>query len=242
MNAVLVVAGGIGSRMGLDIPKQFYEVDGLPIIMYGLQTLEKTNCVDAVYVVCSEVWMDYMQSLVQKYALSKVKRIVQGGSTRQESVYNGVMMIAEDMSDGDYMCTIDANRPLMDRDCIERAFEAGIVHGAAIGCDDCADTMYISDGTGLVSGVYDRSRLFKGQGPDVAKISLAVETMNKAKADNITDLPLAALLVYYGKTVALIAGARKNFKITTAEDLDLFKAYLYLSKQEEQYKQSRESL
>lgn len=234
MNAVLVVAGGVGSRMGLDIPKQYYEVDGHPIISYGLRTFEQTECVEAVYVVCSEPWMAYIHSLIQRYRLNKVKRIVQAGNTRSESMYNGILAMAEDMVDEDFICTIDANRPLVDAQCIKRGFDAAFKYGAAVACDDCVDTMYQTNGDGNIFGVVDRSTLFKGQAPEVAKLSLAIEVLNKAKSENLPDQPLPALLLHYGKTVALTKGARKNFKITTAEDLDLFKAYLHMSKQEKQ--------
>lgn len=230
MNAVLVVAGGSGTRMGLNIPKQFYEVDGKPIIVYGLSTFEATGCVDSVFIVCSEHWMDYLQSLIQKYKLNKVKRIISGGTTRQESVYNGVVALSEDLTDDDYIGIVDANRPLIKPKDIQMAFDAAQKFGAAVVCDDCVDTMYFSEDKACISGVIDRSKLFKGQVPEVAKLSMALEVMQKAREDQLNDQTLTALLLHYGKQVTMIPGTRKNFKITTAEDLDLFKAYLLLER------------
>lgn len=127
MNIALIIAGGVGNRMGQDIPKQFINVYDKPVIIYTLEAFQKHPNVDAIYVVCLEGWQDILHAYARQFGITKLRGIFKGGSTAQESIRNGVMEIKA--NDDDIIIIHDGVRPLVDdfvlSDVIAKANEYG---------------------------------------------------------------------------------------------------------------------
>ena len=228
MNVALFIAGGSGARLGIDVPKQYLEIEGKPIIVYGLTTFQNAECIDAIYVVCAEVWRKHVQHLKELYGLDKIKGIISGGSSRQESMYNGVIALSKELANDDIVIIMDANRPLVSKDIIERSIEEVRRSGSTLACDVCVDSMYVISGNRMIIGNYDRNQLIKGQTPEASQMSTLLDVFQHAREEGLQNQTMSDLMLRYGKPLAYVQGAGKNFKITTMEDLQLFRAFLLL--------------
>lgn len=227
MNIALIIAGGVGSRFGADIPKQFVEVNHKPIMAYTLETFEKSMEIDVIIVVCIAGWEDYIDRLKSKFNITKLVSIITGGNSRFESINKGIQEANEiATTDNDIVIIHDAVRPCVTSNQINSSIYVTRETGAALAVASCFDTMFISEDGDMIDGVYPREKLFRGQTPESMKISIANKIYKMAVEDcNYIDSP-TNLLMYYNQPVGKSLGSSNNLKITTQEDIMLFKTIL----------------
>lgn len=229
MNIAVIFAGGVGKRMKTNgIPKQFLEVYGKPILIYTLEKFENNQNIDAIVVSCLEEKMDYCKKLVDKYEITKVRAIVKGGKTGQESIYNG-LKAAEQISetDKDIVLIHDGVRPLIDDEIIDNNIKCVKENGSAITCVECKETVVILDDNDNIKDVTDRSRSRLARAPQSFYLKDILAAHRKALEDGKTDvIDSCTLMRMYGKEVSIVIGKSENLKITTPDDYYMFKAML----------------
>lgn len=220
--SAIIPAAGQGTRMGSSIPKQFLLLQGKPILHHTLRAFEASGQVDSVILVVPE--KDFAaaeKQWLQGYDI--VKKIVIGGTERQDSVYNGFQALD---CDTDVVLVHDGVRPFVDADMIQRAIEAAKNFGAAITAIQVNDTIKLSDADGFVEKTVDRSGLWRIQTPQAFQYAVLAEAFLKAIQDSYYGTDEGSLLEYAGKKVKIIEGSEMNIKITRKEDLILGEAIL----------------
>lgn len=225
MNISIVLAGGTGSRTGNFVPKQYLTVFDIPIIIYTIKNIEASGLFDAIYVVCSEKWADFVESYTKQYGISHFCGTIKAGTSRFESMFNGALFAAKKHNENDTIFFIDANRPLIPH----RVFfdmEKKMEHSECIlALEPCYDSMYMADSDKkAVLSEINRDTLFKGQAPEATKIKTAVDILTRASNDNNTAKALSSIMLDYGVMVSSVEGSSKSFKITTADDIEIFRA------------------
>lgn len=210
------------------IPKQFLEVHGKPILIYTLEKFENNDNIDAIIVSCLEDKIDYCRKLINKFEITKVRAIVKGGKTGQESIYNG-LKAAEQISEGknDIVLIHDGVRPLIDDELIDNNIKCVKENGSAITCVECKETIVILDENDNIKDVTDRSRSRLARAPQSFYLKDIIGAHRKALEDGKTDVvDSCTLMRMYGKEVSIVIGKSENIKITTPDDYYIFKAIL----------------
>ena len=224
-HTAIVVAGGSGSRMGSDIPKQYLMLSGRPVICGCLEAFEKSDVIDEVIIVAAENYVNYCRSRIAgAFSFSKVKKIVPGGAQRYDSVYEGLKAAG----DADYVYIHDAARPCLTQDLIKRLSEAVRTYGAATAAVPVKDTIKTTDAEGFVERTLDRSTLWSIQTPQVFSYPLlkgAYETMLQRPHSDITDDNMV-IERFSDQSVRLVKGSYLNQKITTPEDLPMMEVFM----------------
>ena len=223
MNIALIVAAGTGSRMGKDVPKQFLLVNNKPVLVYTLEAFNQNEDITTIYVVTSLDYINYVKDLCEKYKLNKVIGVIEGGKTRQESVYNGLKGIKA--HEKDIILIHDAARPLVSQDIIKNNIEACLKYDAVETVIKPSDTIINSLDGRKINNIPSRNELYQTQTPQTFKYGLILKAHEKALKEqlpNVTDD--AKLVVSLGKDVHLVEGNKQNFKITTSDDLMIFEA------------------
>lgn len=225
MNVALIVAAGTGSRMGKDIPKQFLLVNNKPLVIYSVEAFNQNALIDEIYIVTSENYMAEVKDWCLLYKLNKVINIIKGGDSRQESVYLGLKGIKA--KDDDVILIHDGARPLVSQDIINNNIEASKKYDAINTVIKANDTIMHSKDGSIVNDVPNREELYQSQTPQTFKYGLILkghEYALKNNVPNVTDDVKIAMLL--GIDVHLVEGNKRNFKITTEEDLELFKVLI----------------
>lgn len=233
MNVAIITAAGVGSRMDKLIPKQFIEIENKPLIIYTLQKFQNCNQIDSIILVCLDGWKDYMKELTETYNLTKVGHIVSGGKTGQDSIYNG-LQTAKTHYDNDSIIIIhDGNRPLVSNDIIVEGINVCKKKGNAVAYVPCQEVMLLTDDKEKSTKQIDRSLLVRTQTPHVFRLDDLNRIFESANKENIINkAAVCSICVSLGVPVNLYLGSEKNIKITTKEDLEIFKALLTLEKDE----------
>lgn len=228
MNIAVILAGGIGSRMGdINKPKQYLDVYGKPLIVYTLEAFNSNKHVDYIAVVCKEQWKHDILTWVKEYKLQKAKWFFEGGDTRQESSYGALKSLKEYCSDDDIVLIHDAARPLISQRIISESIEAAEKYGAVNTVIPASDSIIRSLDGNTISEVPVRSEMYLVQTPQSFKYSVIFNAFNKAIDDNYCNSTDDCQLVFrLGKPVHLVKGDKKNLKVTTLEDIDILKAYI----------------
>ena len=226
-NIAVIFAGGSGRRMHTkDKPKQFLLVHGKPIIVHTIEQFENHPEIDGIIVVCIEGWIDYMNDMIYRYRLDKVKKVVPGGKTGQLSIYNGLCAAEEFFgTDGTIVLIHDGVRPLIDADTISRNIASVREFGSAITCTVAKETVILVDDTEKVDAVPDRSRSRFAKAPQsfYLKDILAAHRQCLAEGkDNVIDS--CTMMRMYGKPLHVVIGRSDNIKITTPDDFYIFRA------------------
>lgn len=227
MNIGVIFAGGVGSRMrSKGKPKQFLEVHGKPIIVHTLEIFENCSAIDATVVVCVSDWLTYMDELVLKFNLKKVKVIVPGGGTGQLSIFNG-LEAAEKIASGqdDIVLIHDGVRPLINESVLEQNIETVKKFGSAITSVAAKETVVLINEEQVIDEVVDRTRSYIAKAPQsfYLKDILAVE--RDAISKGITNaIDSSTLMGMYNKPLTIVEGPYENIKITTPDDFYTFKA------------------
>ncbi len=227
MNIALIVAAGSGTRMGLETPKQFLLVKGRPLLYYSIKMFETYDEVESIVVVTNKKYISEVEEIIEEYNFKKIKVIVPGGETRQDSVYNGLLAIKEFASNNDIVLIHDSARPLVNHRIIYDNIKACQEYGAVDTVIGVSDTIVKSIKGKDVEELPLRKELYQAQTPQTFKFSLIMDAHEYARSHDIPDVTDDVKLVMsLGKQVHLVEGSKLNFKITTQEDLDLLEALL----------------
>lgn len=227
MNIALLIAGGTGNRMGQDIPKQFLTVNEKPVLIYTLETFQNHPKIDAIAVVCIKGWETVLQSYANQFNITKLKHIIPGGDCGQSSIRNGVYELERHYSKSDIVLIHDAIRPMVSDEIISDCIATTKEHGNAITCIPCAEAMLETEDSIISCGSYPRERLKRTQTPQGFKIGDICDLHRQALEKGITNsVASCTLMIEMGKQVYFSKGSEKNIKLTTVEDIDIFKALL----------------
>lgn len=221
----IVLSAGQGKRMGAGIQKQYIELHGKPIVYYSLETFQKSDLIDQIIMVVGKGQEEYCRKdIVEKYGLSKVSDIVEGGAERYHSVHNGLQRICHD----GYVFIHDGARPFVTQDMIQRAYEAVCAYPACVVGMPVKDTIKIADAEEFTKETPDRNYVWQVQTPQVFSVSLIKEAYEKiicSGKKNITDDTMVVETVC-GMRSKLVKGSYENIKITTPEDLEIADVFL----------------
>lgn len=221
--AAVIVAGGKGSRMGCDTTKQFLELCGKPMIAYSLLAFEASDFIDEIVLVVREDEKDRYPALLEKYGIEKLKAIVSGGETRQESVWKGFSAISDNC---DFVAIHDGARPLITPEQIRKVMLAGFDSRAASAAAPCKDTAKTVNLSAYVEQTIDRSKLWLVQTPQVFYANLYRAAAVTAEKDNFKATDDCSLAEHAGFAVRLVNTGYDNLKVTTPEDLWFAEAIL----------------
>ncbi|MGF2145765.1 IspD/TarI family cytidylyltransferase [Vagococcus fluvialis] len=227
MNIALLTAGGSGTRMNMEIPKQFLTVREKPIIIYTLEQFEKHPNIDAIIVVCKEGWEEILSSYAKQFKISKLKHIVIGGQTGQESINNGIKELSKFYDNEDLVLVHDGNRCLVSEDIISNCIAIANKNGNAVAVIPTVEAVVKSRDNNKSADLLDRTELFRTQTPHGFKLGKILELHEKAKTKGIVDsVATCTLSIDLGEEIYFCKGSEKNLKITTEEDLDIFKSLI----------------
>lgn len=226
-NYVVLLAGGIGARMGTDIPKQFLEVDRKPIIIYSLENFQRNKQIKGIVVVCLKDWIPFLQELIEQYALTKVGWIIEGGDTGHDSIRNGIFFLKDKIQPDDFVIIHDAVRPILPQKAIDEVIRVAHEMGNASSSIAChPPIVYTEDHVSGITDI-DREHVMLTASPQAFRYSLALKCYERAEEENLhTTTFTSSLLIHCGERVYFAKGTTSNIKITRKEDLALFSALL----------------
>jgi len=215
----IVLAAGRGTRMGTRIQKQYLELAGKPILYHALMPFQQAELIDEIVLVVGKGQEEYCKTeIVEKYHITKVHAIVEGGKERYHSVWNGLQK-----TDDGYVFIHDGARPFVTEDILMRVYDEVQKFKACVVGMPVKDTIKISDAEGFVDATPQRSRVWMIQTPQVFETVLIKEAyrrlMEEERSDVTDDAMVAELML--GVKVKLVEGSYENIKITTPEDLDI---------------------
>lgn len=229
MNIALIIAGGRGMRMGQEIPKQFLTVEDKPVIAYTMEAFQKHPDIDVIAVVCVEGWDSILSAYARQYGISKLKHIVPGGENGQASIRNGVFELERHYAPDDLVLIHDAIRPLVSQDIISECIATARERGSAIVAIPCQEAMLETGDQISSSRVCPRENLKRTQTPQGFPLGRIAGAHRRALERGITNsVASCTLMVELGRTIYFSHGSEKNIKLTTPEDVDIFRALLSL--------------
>lgn len=231
MNIAVIFAGGVGTRMNSkEKPKQFLEVYHKPIIIHTLDVFEKHELIDAIVIACKEEWIEYLEDLIKKYHIDKVKKIVPGGETGQKSIYNGLLAaksVCDEQNEENAVVLIhDGVRPIIDEETITLNIQSVEKNGSAITTGRVTETLLVIDEkSSAIENVPDRSASRLAKAPQSFFLNDILKYHEKARAEGRFDfIDTCTLMSHYGFKLTLVDGPINNIKVTTPLDFYLMRA------------------
>ena len=233
MNIALLTAAGTGSRTHQGIPKQFLHVNNKPIIIYTLEAFQQHPNIDEICVVILKGWEEILWAYARQFNISKLKYVVHGGETGQESIYNGLMAIRKEASDDDVVLVHDGNRPMVGQDLITDSFVKFKEYGSAVAVVPCTEVVFVSNDGQESSKSIPREELWRTQTPHTYRLGDLIAAHEEANKLGIKNMAAScSLMAALGKKTYFSKGSEKNLKISTVEDIEIFKALLAAKNEE----------
>lgn len=235
MNIAIIIAGGSGYRMGQDIPKQFINVYDKPVLIYTLESFQRHPQIDAIEVVCIEGWHDIVWAYAKQFNINKLKWIVLGGDTSQESIRNGVYNLEGKVSDEDNIIIHDGIRPLVEPSVLSDVISKCQQYGNAVTSMPYNEQIFVAnpeDDSTTVQYI-PRETLRRVATPQAYKFGLLDSKYHEAFEKEIGIYGSSytnTMMVELGEKLHFAAGSDKNMKLTTKDDLEMFKAYIKADK------------
>lgn len=233
MNIAIVIAGGSGKRTGQDIPKQFINIYDKPIIIYTLEGFQRHPDIDAIEVVCLDGWHDILRAYAKQYNITKLKWIVSGGDSGQESIRNGVFYLKDKCKADDVIIIHDGIRPMIDEEVLSDVIITCKKHGNAVTSLPYNEQIFRIKDEETTEEYIPRETLRRVMTPQAYKFNKLYWAYEQAFRNNIGihgSSYTNTMMVDLGETLYFASGSNKNIKITTAEDFELFKALLTTKK------------
>lgn len=231
MVTAIILAGGVGSRVGADRPKQFVEVLGKPVLAYTIEIFENHPEVDAIEVVCHKKWKSYLEEMIQKYGYEKVKWIADGGETFQDSCWNGVQNLKDKIGKDEYVLVQYGAAPFTSERIVSDVIRVMKKKGSAITATPCYQLLGSNDPDGESRTWVDRDKYIQIACPYGFRYGYLLDIYRRAEEKGLLDKiePHTTSLMYaLGDTLYQAYGDQTNIKITTKEDLDLFEGYVLM--------------
>lgn len=209
---LILLAGGKGTRMGLNVPKQYYSLSGQPVALHSLKVLEKIEMIEQIVIVAEPEF----------HHLFPGCKFASPGERRQDSVWNGLQKMNESIS---YICVHDAARPFLSAELVEKVLEAAFNVGAAAAAVPLKFSVKQADSNGKVQQSLDRSTIWEMQTPQVVRKDLMMQGFKLAQYQNLTITDDVGLVELFDHPVQLVMGSYQNLKLTTKEDIQIAELY-----------------
>ncbi len=229
MVVALLTAAGTGTRMGQDIPKQFIHVENKPLIIHTMEAFQKHPSVDAIVVVTLPAWIEVLQAYASQFNITKLRWVVAGGATGQESIYNGLVKLKEELKEDDIIIIHDGNRCLVSSEIISNSLATFHTYGSAVAAIPCVEAVFRSEDDGISSQIsIPREQLFRTQTPHTYTLGKLLWAHREAeKLDIKNTAATCTLMQKLGQKVYFSQGSETNLKITTKDDMLIFEALLH---------------
>ena len=237
MNIAVLIAGGSGNRMGQDIPKQFININDKPVLVYTLEGFQQHEDIDAIGIVCIDGWESMVQAYANQFNITKLQWIVKGGNSAQESIYNGVKALEGRAKADDIVIIHDGIRPLVEPFVLTDVISKAKEFGNAVTSMPYNEQIFVvsNDDESTTTQYIPRETLRRVSTPQAYRYDLLREKYEEAFAtgvgiqgSNYTN----TMMVQLGVRLHFAAGSDKNIKLTTKDDLELFKGYLARDKED----------
>ncbi len=233
MNIAMLIAGGSGQRMKQDIPKQFINVNDRPVIVYTLEAFQKHPNIDAIAVVCLAGWEEILRAYANQFNITKLKWVFRGGEDGQTSLRNGILGLAKVANSEDMVLIHDAIRPMVSQEIISDNISCCMQHGSAITVIPCAEAMLLTSDKECSKESVPREHLARTQTPQAFYLDKLVWAHEEAVKRGIRNsIATCTLMIELGEDVFFSTGSEKNLKLTTTDDIEIFKALLHSKKDE----------
>ncbi len=237
MNIAIIFAGGTGQRFSKDnLPKQFVEVFGKPIIVHTLEIFQKHNEIDKIYISILPEYFEYMEKLTTKFNLTKVAKIVKGGATAQNSIYNALKAAEKGNPANSIVLIHDGVRPILDKEVISNNIKDVKTFGNSITCTPCYETILISETGETPKEIPYRRNTYAAQAPQCFYLNEIIQAHEKIQEKNPNYIDMIDACTIYntlGKTTRMTRGNFGNIKVTTPRDLYILEALLKYRTEEE---------
>ncbi len=235
MNIAIIIAGGAGHRMGQDIPKQFINVYDKPVIVYTLEGFQRHPQIDAIEVVCIDGWHEVLWAYAKQFGISKLKWVVSGGETGQESIRNGVYHLEGIAAEKDIIVIHDGIRPMVDDSVLTDVLLTAQKYGNGVTSLPYNEQIFVvnPDDASTTKQYIPRETLRRVATPQAYEFGILDAKYHEAYEKEIGIYGSAytnTMMVELGETLHFAAGSDKNIKLTTKDDLEMFKAYLKADK------------
>ena len=231
MNTAIILAGGTGQRMHQEIPKQFINVNDKPLIIYTLEAFQKHPQIDSILVVCIDGWHDILKAYARQNHISKLKWVISGGSTGQESIRNGVFALENECKEDDIVVIHDGIRPLVDENVLSDVIVKCGIYGNAVTSLPYNEQIFVKKDEETTEQYIPRETLRRVSTPQAYKYGTLLRSYKRAFEEKIGIYGSSytnTMMTDLGETLHFAAGSDKNIKITTQDDLELFKTLLML--------------
>lgn len=231
MNVALILAGGSGQRMNQDIPKQFININDRPVIIYTLEAFQQHEKIDAIAVVCLDGWHDVLKAYAKQFNITKLKWVTSGGATGQESIRNGVEHLKGVCAEDDIIIVHDGIRPLVDVSVLTDVIETCEIHGNAVTAMPYNEQIFKIKDEETTCEYIPREQIRRVSTPQAYTFGKLCWAYEKAFREGIGIYGSSytnTMMVDLGETLYFAKGSDRNIKLTTKDDLELFKAYLKL--------------
>lgn len=234
MIVALLTAAGTGSRMGQDIPKQFMHVNNKPLIIYTMEAFQNHPNVDAILVVTLPAWIEVLKAYARQFNITKLKWVVPGGATGQESIRNGLLKLQNELNKDDIVMIHDGNRCLVSSEIISNSLAVFHEYGSAVASIPCVEAVFRSNDDGKSSTVsIPREQLYRTQTPHTYSLGKLLWAHEEAEKQGISNTAASCTLMQQlGERVYFSKGSEENLKITTVDDMRIFKALLQTNKED----------
>ena len=227
MNVALILAGGIGTRSEQTIPKQFIEICGMPVIAHTMHAFQTHPEIDAICVVCLDGWHDKLIEIAKKYNITKLKHVASGGTSNQESIFNGLSKIRGQYSDDTIIVLHDAVRPIVSHKIISDCILTTKKYGNAFAAIPCYEPILVTVNNQTAQHSIKRDTLRRIQTPNGCKLGNLWTCHLRANATRTPPFTSTCnLLLAMDETIHLCEGDRTNIKLTIPEDFDILRTLL----------------
>ena len=214
----IIPAGGKGKRGGTETPKQYLRFHGKELIVCTLEVFQKNNFVHEIIIAAEPAYFSLLKEIKEKFRLTKISKIVEGGVERQDSVYNALNTINAD--DNDLVAVHDAARPLLPENILTNAIKIATEKGNALVCVKARDTLLKGDK--IVKEYVDRTEMYYVQTPQIFRYEDLMKAMKKAYEKNFVGTDESMLIKELGININIVEGSMLNFKVTTVTDIEMF--------------------